>query len=64
MKTALIAGSTGLIGQQLLRLLIESPLYEKVIAITRHDLVAHPEACSDQNGVWKHHGEVRSVKSG
>jgi len=43
MKTALIAGSTGLIGQQLLRLLIESPLYEKVIAITRQDLAAHPK---------------------
>jgi uncharacterized protein YbjT (DUF2867 family) len=43
MKTALIAGSTGLIGRQLLQLLIESPLYEKVIAITRQDLVAHPK---------------------
>ena len=43
MKTALIAGSTGLIGQQLLQLLIESPLYEKVIAITRQDLTSHPK---------------------
>lgn len=43
MKTALIAGSTGLIGQQLLQLLIESPLYEKVIAITRQDLPTHPK---------------------
>jgi uncharacterized protein YbjT (DUF2867 family) len=41
MKTALIAGSTGLIGQQLLQLLIDSPLYEKIIAITRQDLPAH-----------------------
>lgn len=41
MKTALIAGSTGLIGRQLLQLLIESPLYERVIAITRHDLSTH-----------------------
>ena len=41
MKTALIAGATGLIGQQLLQLLIESPLYEKVIAITRQDLPVH-----------------------
>jgi len=38
MKTALIAGGTGLIGQQLLQLLLESPLYDKVIALTRHDL--------------------------
>jgi uncharacterized protein YbjT (DUF2867 family) len=43
MRTALIAGSTGLIGQQLLQLLIESPLYEKVIAITRQDLPTHPK---------------------
>jgi uncharacterized protein YbjT (DUF2867 family) len=43
MKTALIAGATGLIGQQLLQLLIESPLYEKVIAITRQDLAIHPK---------------------
>ena len=43
MKTALIAGSTGLIGQQLVQLLTESPLYEKVIAITRQDLPAHPK---------------------
>jgi hypothetical protein len=43
MKTALIAGSTGLIGQQLLQLLIKSPLYEKVTAITRQDLPTHPK---------------------
>ena len=43
MKTALVAGSTGLIGQQLIQLLIESPLYEKVIAITRQDLPGHPK---------------------
>lgn len=43
MKTALVAGSTGLIGQQLLQLLIESPLYEKIIAITRQDLTPHPK---------------------
>jgi uncharacterized protein YbjT (DUF2867 family) len=38
MKTALIAGSTGLIGSQLLDLLLESDRYQKVIALTRHDL--------------------------
>jgi uncharacterized protein YbjT (DUF2867 family) len=42
MKTALIAGSTGLIGRQLLQLLLESNRYSKVIAITRHDLPVHP----------------------
>jgi uncharacterized protein YbjT (DUF2867 family) len=43
MKTALIAGSTGLIGKQLLQLLLESDRYKKVIAITRQDLPAHPK---------------------
>lgn len=38
MKTALIAGSTGLIGKQLLQLLLDSPEYEKVKAISRKPL--------------------------
>mgnify|MGYP006313076297 FL=1 len=43
MKTAIIAGSTGLIGSQLLQLLLESPIYEKIIALTRKDLPHHPK---------------------
>jgi uncharacterized protein YbjT (DUF2867 family) len=38
MKTALVAGSTGLIGNQLLKILLESNRYDVVKAITRHDL--------------------------
>lgn len=38
MKSALIVGSTGLIGQQLLLLLLNDPYYEKVKAITRKPL--------------------------
>jgi uncharacterized protein YbjT (DUF2867 family) len=38
MKTALIAGSTGLVGKELLKLLLESSKYSKVIALTRQDL--------------------------
>lgn len=41
MKTALVAGGTGLIGNQLLQLLLESPQYSKVIALTRRDLPGH-----------------------
>ncbi len=41
MKTALIAGGTGLIGGQLLELLIASNQYDKVVAITRKALPAH-----------------------
>lgn len=43
MKTALIAGATGLIGSQLLSLLLESPRYSSVIALTRVDLPHHPK---------------------
>ena len=43
MRTALIAGSTGLIGKQLLQLLLESEEYKKVIALTRQDLPSHPK---------------------
>jgi uncharacterized protein YbjT (DUF2867 family) len=43
MKTALLAGGTGLVGSQLLQLLLESPRYSKVIALTRSDLPAHPK---------------------
>jgi uncharacterized protein YbjT (DUF2867 family) len=43
MKTALLAGSTGLIGKQLLQLLLQSSRYSKVIAITRQDLDPHPK---------------------
>jgi uncharacterized protein YbjT (DUF2867 family) len=44
MKTALIAGSTGLIGKQLLMLLLKSDRYDKVKAITRRELnITHPK---------------------
>ncbi|HEY3429560.1 MAG TPA: NAD(P)H-binding protein [Cyclobacteriaceae bacterium] len=38
MKTALVVGATGLIGKQLLQLLLDDPYYEKVKAITRKPL--------------------------
>jgi uncharacterized protein YbjT (DUF2867 family) len=38
MKTALLAGTTGLIGSQLLKLLLESNRYGKVVAISRRAL--------------------------
>lgn len=40
-KTALIAGSTGLVGRQLLQLLLDSSDYHQVVALTRHDLPPH-----------------------
>jgi uncharacterized protein YbjT (DUF2867 family) len=44
MKTALVAGSTGLIGKQLLQLLLDSDRYDKVKALTRSDLnISHPK---------------------
>ena len=38
MKTALVAGSTGLIGSSLIELLVQSQRYREVKAITRRDL--------------------------
>lgn len=44
MKTALIIGSTGLIGSQLLALILESPHYEKVITFVKRDSgIHHPK---------------------
>lgn len=44
MKTALVAGSTGLIGQYVLQLLLASNRYDKVKAATRSDLsISHPK---------------------
>ena len=44
MKTALVAGYTGLIGSQLLTILLESSYYDKVIAIGRRSLdIQHPK---------------------
>jgi len=37
-KTAIIAGATGLVGNELLQLLLQSDAYEKVIALTRKPL--------------------------
>jgi len=44
MKTALIIGSTGLIGTDLLHLLLNSPVYGNVVLFTRKDTgVTHPK---------------------
>ncbi len=44
MKTALVAGSSGLIGRQLLSLLLEDSRYAKIIAISRKPLeLTHPK---------------------
>lgn len=43
MKTALIAGATGLVGSHLLPLLLAGDRYEKVVAITRKPLPGHPK---------------------
>ena len=44
MKTALVIGSTGLIGSKLLDLLLESPNYTKVITFVKRDTgIKHPK---------------------
>jgi len=47
MKTALIAGASGLVGGELIELLIESGVYEKIIVVGRGELnVKHPKIVS------------------
>jgi uncharacterized protein YbjT (DUF2867 family) len=44
MKTALIIGSTGLVGSQLLHLLLESSIYDKVIVFVKREIaISHPK---------------------
>lgn len=44
MKIALVAGGTGLVGNQLLKLLLATNRYDKVKAITRTDIdISHPK---------------------
>lgn len=44
MSTALIAGSTGLVGGHLLRLLIDNTAYDKIISIGRREVdIQHPK---------------------
>lgn len=44
MKTAIICGATGLVGEQLLKQLLDSPVYEKVISLVRtHQNIKHPK---------------------
>lgn len=44
MKTALIIGSTGLVGAQLLNLILESPVYDKVVVfVKRETSIKHPK---------------------
>ncbi len=44
MKTALVIGSTGLIGSELLKILLESPDYIQVVTFVKRDLgIRHPK---------------------
>jgi len=44
MKTALVAGATGLVGGELIKILIDDPDYNKVIVLSRRELkIAHPK---------------------
>ena len=43
-RSALIAGATGLVGERVLKMLLASPRYDEVIAVTRRHLtVEHPK---------------------
>lgn len=42
-KTAILIGATGLVGKQVLQLLLASPVYAKVIAVSRKAIMPHPK---------------------
>ncbi len=42
-KTAIIIGATGMVGKQVLNLLLESSAYKRVIAVTRKPIPPHPK---------------------
>jgi uncharacterized protein YbjT (DUF2867 family) len=47
MKTAILAGTTGLIGAQVLELLLKGNLYDRVVALSRRPLAtSHPKVAS------------------
>ncbi|MEL7006571.1 MAG: NAD-dependent epimerase/dehydratase family protein, partial [Bacteroidota bacterium] len=37
-KSALIAGATGLVGRELLRLLLDQEYYDRIVVLTRREL--------------------------
>jgi len=58
-RTALIAGSTGLIGSFLLPLLLDSSAYDRVIAVTRRPLaLSHPKLANPTSD-FEHLGALR-----
>jgi uncharacterized protein YbjT (DUF2867 family) len=64
MKTALVVGSTGLIGSQLLELLLNSDHYSKVIAISRKKLeISNPRLINivcELSQLTSHHNELKA----
>lgn len=64
MKTALIAGSTGLIGSQLLQLLLNDDYYDRVKAISRKPLeITHPKLENivlDFDRLAEHHDKLKA----
>jgi uncharacterized protein YbjT (DUF2867 family) len=63
-KTALIAGSTGLIGSQLLELILNDDRYSKVIAISRRKLeIPNPKLINvvcELSQLSNHHNELKA----
>lgn len=64
MKTALVAGSTGLIGKQLLQLLLDDPAYAEVKALSRKPMdVEHPKLKNivvDLNKLNEHFDQLKA----
>ncbi|MGW8958156.1 NAD(P)H-binding protein [Paenibacillus sp. NPDC055715] len=47
--TAIVAGATGMMGKQLVKLLLEHPAYDRVIVLVRRDMgISHPKLVQKQ----------------
>lgn len=62
-RTALVAGSTGLTGRQLLDLLLQDERYARIIAVSRNPLPPHPKLTTiqtDFSGLTAHAQELKA----
>jgi uncharacterized protein YbjT (DUF2867 family) len=66
MKKTILLGATGLVGQQLLQLLLRSDHYDKVTVFSRKPLEAHPKLqqiiCSDLSEMNQHAATFEGVE--
>lgn len=61
-KTAIVAGATGLIGRELVKLLLSDPEYDKVIALVRRQIELNHEKLTQRITDWKEETLEQALK--